>query len=255
MNDHAPSTAAAPEPVETRPCLSRAGLRRGLVAVLPLAPGALLFGVSLGLLADGAGMTLYQALAMSLTVFAGASQYLAVELWAEPLPALAIVLAALLVNARHVLMGATLAAWLRGRPRGQVLVSLFFLVDENWGLTAARLRGAPPEREWDLGFLLGSGLLLYLLWNLGTVAGVLGAGLVADPSRWGLDAFGTAMFTVLLLLQWRGRSSLLPWTIAAAAAVLAEALLPGAWYVLVGALAGSLVGGLRSRLAGSRDQP
>ena len=68
--------------------LSAAGLRRGLRAVLPLAPGALLFGVSLGLLAAGAGITLAQAAVMSLSVFAGASQYLAVELWRDPPPAL-----------------------------------------------------------------------------------------------------------------------------------------------------------------------
>ena len=224
--------------------LSAAGLRRGLRAVLPLAPGALLFGVSLGLLAAGAGITLAQAAVMSLSVFAGASQYLAVELWRDPPPALAIVLAALLVNARHVLMGATLAAWLRGLPRARVLVSLVFLVDENWGLTVARQRGAPAERERDLGFLLGAGLLLYVLWISGTLIGHLAAGSVEDPRRWGLDAFGTAMFLILLLLQWRGCGSLPPWAVAAGAAILAAALLPGAWSVLIGALLGSLVGGL-----------
>ncbi len=222
-----------------------AGIRRGAVAILPLAPGGLLFGLSLGLLAAGAGLSLAETLFMSASVFAGASQYLAVELWREPLPMASIVLATLVVNLRHVLMGAVLAPWLRHLPRRQVLPTLFFLVDENWGVTAGRRQGPPAGRERDLGFLLGGGLPLYGLWNLGSLLGHAAAGLIEDPRAWGLDALAGAMFLVLLLLQWRGRHCLLPWAVAAGVALAAQSVLPVAWTVLLGALAGALLGALR----------
>ena len=225
--------------------LTPAGLRRGARAILPLAPGALLFGLSYGLLAAGAGLTLAEAMVMSLTVFAGASQYLAVELWRAPLPVAAIVLAALVVNLRHLLMGATLAPWLRRFPRPRVLASLFLLVDENWGLTVAALRNG----ERDLGFFLGAGLVLYPLWPLGGLIGYLAAGRVPDPTRYGLDSLGTAVFLVLLMLQWEGARSLLPWTVAAAVALLAQVVAPGAWPILLGALAGALAGALRPEMS------
>ena len=222
-----------------------AGLRRGAVAILPLAPGGLLFGLSLGLLAAGAGLSLGETAFMSLSVFAGASQYLAVELWREPLPIASIVLATLVVNLRHVLMGAVLAPWLRALPRRQVLPSLFLLVDENWGVTAARRQGPAGQQESDLGFLVGGGLPLYGLWTTGSLLGHAAAGLIADPRAWGLDALAGAVFLVLLLLQWRGPRCLLPWAVAAGVALAAQTVLPIAWTVLLGALAGALAGALR----------
>ena len=221
-----------------------AGLRRGAVAILPLAPGGLLFGISLGLLAAGAGLSLAETAVMSLSVFAGASQYLAVELWREPLPIASIVLATLVVNLRHVLMGAVLAPWLRALPRRLVLPSLFFLVDENWGVTVARRQGPRETREQDLAFLVGGGLPLYGLWTLGSLLGHGAAGLIADPRAWGLDALAGAVFLVLLLLQWRGPRCLLPWAVAAGVALAAQSVLPVAWSVLLGALAGALAGAL-----------
>ena len=221
-----------------------AGMRRGARAILPLAPGAFLFGVSYGLLAAEAGLSVAETAAMSLSVYAGASQYLAIELWQEPLPIVSIVIATLVVNARHLLMGAVLAPWLRNLPRRRVLPTLFFLVDENWGVTVARRQGPPEQRERDLGFLLGGGLPLYALWITGSLLGHATAGQIADPRAYGLDALAGAVFLVLLSLQWRGPRCLFPWAVAAGVALAVQSVLPIAWSVLLGALAGSLAGAL-----------
>ena len=61
----------------------------------------------------------------------------------------------------------------------------------------------------------------------------------------GLDFGFTAVFLALVAGLWRGRSDLLPWAVAAAVAVAGHLLLPGQWYVLLGGLAGSLVGAVR----------
>ena len=64
------------------------------------------------------------------------------------------------------------------------------------------------------------------------------------PAQWGLDFAFTAVFVALLAGMWRGRSSLVPWIAAAAVAVAAAHWLPGNWYILLGGLAGSLIGGV-----------
>jgi predicted branched-subunit amino acid permease len=68
---------------------------------------------------------------------------------------------------------------------------------------------------------------------------------VEDPARWGLDFAFTAVFLALLAGMWKGRGDLVPWGVAAVVAVAASGLLPGYWYVLLGGLAGSLMGAVR----------
>lgn len=66
-----------------------------------------------------------------------------------------------------------------------------------------------------------------------------------DPSQWGLDFVFTAMFLALLVGLWKGKADLLPWIVAALAAVAAAHWLPGKWYILLGGVAGSLAGVVR----------
>lgn len=219
---------------------TRDGLYRGAVATLPLALGGGLFGTALGMLANQAGLSAAEIGLMSLTVFAGASQFLALELWVEPLPVLAIVVSTAAVNARHLLMGAALAPWLMPLRRSGAFGALFLMTDENWGLSMARFQGG----EKDIGFFVGGGLLLYGVWTASCLFGHFAAGLIADPSRYGIDALATGVFLALLVLQWRGRASLAPWLVAIATALAVDALLPGGWHVVIGALAGSLAGAL-----------
>ena len=215
------------------------GLRAGARDILPFALGASLFGLVFGLLAAQKGLSLAEALVMSATVFAGASQMIAAELWTAPLPVLTIVAATLAVNARHLLMGMTLTPWLRPLPRPVSCFSLFFMVDENWGLSMARLR----KGEGDAAYLLGSGLVLYPIWVGTTGLGAAFGGLVVDPRAFALDFLPLALFLSLMLLFWRSKASLLPWGVAGVVAVAAWLLLPAGWHVLLGGIAGSLAGG------------
>lgn len=216
------------------------GLRAGALDVLPFALGASMFGLVFGLLAVQKGISVAEAMVMSATVFAGASQLVAAELWAAPLPVLTIVAATLAVNARHLLMGMTLTPWLRPLPRPLSCFSLFFMVDENWGLSMARLR----KGEGDAAYLLGGGLLLYPVWIGSTGLGAAFGGLVLDPRAFAMDFLPLALFLSLMLIFWRGPATLLPWGVAAAVATITWHLLPAGWHVLLGALAGSLAGGL-----------
>jgi branched chain amino acid efflux pump len=217
------------------------GALAGTRACLPIALGAGVYGIVFGILARQTGLSLAEAMLMSTIVFAGASQLVALGLWVTPLPTGALILTTLIVNLRHLLMGASLYPWLSRLPSGRVYASLFFMTDESWALTL----GALNDGMGDGAFLLGSGLTVFIFWGAATALGELVSGLVSNPAQWGLDFAFTAVFLALLVGLWRGKADLLPWIVAAGVAVAAQHWLPGKWYILLGGLAGSLIGALR----------
>jgi 4-azaleucine resistance transporter AzlC len=232
---------AVPDPAAGDHRFSRVGVREGLVATLPVAVGIFTYGLVFGVLAREAGLSSLEAVLMSMLVSAGASQFAAIGLWSRPLPVVPIVLTTLVVNLRHTLMGAALRPWFGGLTMRHKLGSLFFVADESWALTIGYLARGGSDRA----FLVGSGLATYAAWTGSTAVGHAFGSVLPDPATIGLDFAFTAVFIALLAGMWRGKRDLLPWVVAGAAACLAAAFLPGKWYILVGALTGSVVGGLR----------
>jgi 4-azaleucine resistance transporter AzlC len=240
-----PSPATAPE----APGFGLAGLRLGAAAAAPVALGVAVYGLVYGMLAGQAGMTLAEAGCMSALVFAGASQFVALDMWVQPLPVAALARTALVVNLRHVLMGAALGPHLAGAGPLRAYGSMFFLVDEGFALAAAyHARGGRGT-----SFLLGTGLVLHVAWLGSTLAGHAAGALVPDPARYGLDFAFTAAFLALLAGLWRGRGDAAVWLAAAGAAVAGQHLLPGKWYILAGGLAGGLVGLARPARRAARE--
>ncbi len=223
---------------------TRAGMLRGASIALPLSVGLIPFGLVVGVVAQAKGLNLFETVLMSATVFAGASQLVALESWSDPAPVLGAATAAFVVNLRMALMGPVLAPWL-DRLRGwRLWGSLGLLVDHGFALSITEMRSGRN----DAGFLMGVGVLLWVMWLLQTIAGhVLGA-VARFPPGHPLYFGATAAFITLLVPMWRGRSDLLPWTVAAAVALAVNRALPGtAWHVVVGAVAGALVGVAQKR--------
>lgn len=214
-----------------------AGFREGFVAGFPVALGVAGYGVVFGVVASRAGLSVAEAALMSATVLAGAAQLVAVELWADPIPVVAVVTTTAVVNLRYVLMGAALRPWLGQLTPREAYTSVFFFADENWALSMGVLRSGSDRGA----FLFGSGVVLWLLWVVSTVVGATAGDLVGDPAQYGLDFVTTAIFLTLAAGFWEGRASLRPWLVAAGVALAAHAVIPGQWYILAGALAGATV--------------
>src|SRR5215213_7382713 len=138
-------------------------------------------GVSFGAIAVAAGTPWWAVLAMSLCVFAGGSQFMAVGLLAAGSPVAAIV-GGLLLNARHFPFGLAVADVLAG-GWGKRLVGAHFMVDE-----AVAFALAQPDRPRRVQAYWLTGTLLFTLWQLGTWLGVELGSAVGDPARYGLDA-------------------------------------------------------------------
>jgi 4-azaleucine resistance transporter AzlC len=224
--------------MEEQVTFTRMGFLRGMRQTLPLAVSALVVGGVFGVLARQAGLSLPESSLMSALVFAGASQFVALGLWTAPLPVFTIVLTTLIVNLRHLLLGAALLPHFARLAPLKTYGSIFFLVDESWALT---IREFTTDKR-DAAFLLGSGLLMFVAWVGGTVAGQLVGATLPPGIRIGLDFAFTAVFLALIVGMWKGKTSLVPWVVAAGVAVVAAHWLPGQWYILLGALAGSIVG-------------
>ena len=213
----------------------------GARACLPVAVSVAAYGLVWGVLARGAGLSLVEVVMMSGLVFAGSAQFVALDLWtATPasLPIGPLILAALIVNLRYLLLTATLRPLYPQKGLWRGALSMYLVTDENWAMTVtAMARGGG-----SVAFLMGGGVLAWISW-MGT--NLIGYGLgsaIDDPARWGLDFAFLAVFLALIVGIARGKRDLVPWAVAAGVAILAARLLPGKWYILLGGLAGSLVG-------------
>lgn len=235
----------AAEPSPHGAALTWAGCRRGAMAILAVLPPVFVFGVAFGIAARGHGLEGWVAALMSALVFAGASQFAVLDLWTKPIPWLPLLVATFAINARHILLGASLRGLCRGLPARKVYGSMTLLSDLNWAaLVAAERRG-----ERDLGYLVGAGALMWVTWVTATVIGAVAGGLTLDDVKnYALDLVLVTFFATTLVGLRRGRVDDLPWLVAGLAAMAAVWFLPPNWHVLAGGLAGGIAGLVRDEI-------
>ncbi|WP_111415383.1 AzlC family ABC transporter permease [Billgrantia lactosivorans] len=229
--------------------LDLAGVLSGVRRMAPLSLFVVVFGLAFGVAALSRGLSGLEALLMSALVFAGASQFAALELWGPEIPLLPLIATTFAINARHLLMGAAIQPWLAQLPPTQRYASMVVMSDSNWAMAVAdRQRG-----ETNVGMLVGGGIALWLTWLAGTLLGVLFGSGIDAPERFGLDVIMGCFLLAMLVGGRRDLSMLLPWSAAALAALAAMAWLPPHSHVIVGALAGGLAGLLVSPRRGERE--
>jgi predicted branched-subunit amino acid permease len=207
----------------------------------PVAISVAAYGLVWGVLAGQAGMSILEVALMSGLVFAGSSQFVVLDMWTPgSLPIVSIVIATAIINLRILLMSATLRPLLAPLPLPAALGATFFVSDESWAMTMTEVR----KGTGSIAFYLGAGTLCWFSWMFSTLVGrVLGA-FIDDPTKYGLDFAFTATFLALLLGMWKGRGDLVPWIVAALAAIATSQLIAGNWYIIVGGLVGSFAGAL-----------
>ena len=213
---------------------------KGFWEMMPLTIGAAPFGLMVGALGASAGLDQWDMIAMSGLVYAGASQFTALGIWETPVPVLTIIGVTLLVNLRHVLMGAALAPHIRQLPAWCRWSFLYVMSDESWATAIKRAAKAPLVSAYVVGVILP----FYLSWILFSALGVSFGHLVEDPAVYGFDFVFTAVFTTLVMGFWKGRSSAAPILAAMLTALAAHSYLPGVWYIFLGGVAGVVSGAL-----------
>lgn len=212
----------------------RSEIRAGIIDVAPAALAAIPIGVLFGAVATAKGLSAAEVVLMSALVFAGGAQFAAIEQWVHPAPVAALAFGTLLINARHILMGASLAPKTGAFTRSERFLGFFAMADENWALSerrAATTRLTPA-------YYFGMTVFFYLNWQVWSTLGALIGPMMGDPARLGADFAFTALFIGLIAGFWNGRVSAA--TILASGLVSASVkLTAGApWHVPAGALAG-----------------
>jgi 4-azaleucine resistance transporter AzlC len=217
--------------------------RAGFVATLPLWLGAAPFGAIYAVSALAAGLDWAQTLAMSLFVFAGASQFTAVGLFASGASPFTIVLTTLIINARHALLAASVAPFVRTARPGTKALLAFQLTDESYAIGMRRWLGG----DGSLAYQFGANLSMYVIWQFSTIAGILLGNLIPNPAAYGLDLIFPLTFIGLLVPLLRDRVSVTVALLAAALAIGGALLLPGSLYLLLAGIVASGIGALLSR--------
>jgi predicted branched-subunit amino acid permease len=182
---------------------------------IAVASGA--YAVSFGALSTVAGLSLLQTCALSALMFTGASQFALIGVVGAGGSVWAGAVTAALLGSRNGLYGLRLSSLLdlRGWRRP---AAAHFVIDETTAMAIGQ--DAPPSSRYAFW---ATGLLLFVLWNTGTVIGALATHAIPDPKAFGLDAAPPAAFLALLAPRLRARE---PIGIALAAGVVALALLP-----------------------------
>lgn len=228
---------ASTQPIRAANTFSGTEVARGLRAALPVMLGFIPFALVLGAQAAQKGLAPPAVALMTGLNFAGGSEFAAIRLWTSPPHILLIVAMSLLVNCRHILMGAALASYLKHLTRRQALVALFFMCDESWAMGIADARQRSVDRI-SVGYYAGVSAGLYLAWVAFTALGAGVGPMLGNLEGFGFDMAFTAVFLVLLRGMWNGARAARPWMVSLVVAAPTYLFVPGAWYVATGALAG-----------------
>ena len=239
----APSdTAAGPAgglpPID--PGVLKAARRQLVVDGTGLVASAFGFGLVFGLTARSSGFSPIEAIAFSVIVFAGASQFAAAGMIAGGFAWPAIIVLTALVNARHLLYSAALAPWLRSQSFLKRVVMAHLLTDEAFALASVhfrRLGRVDPAGYWIAG--IGS---TFIPWNLATIIGVLGGQFIPDPRVLGLDIVFPAAMAGLAVGLANGRREVVAATVGVVCAVVIGLLVDSRIGIVAGGLIGPFAG-------------
>jgi 4-azaleucine resistance transporter AzlC len=219
----------------------------GLSAGWPICLGYLPIGMAFGVLAQKAGLTPIQIGLMSILVFAGSSQFIAVSMISAGASATAIITTTFVVNLRHVLMSSALAVYLRSAHRRVLALYAYGVTDESFAVNLPRFNA----HNWSLGRALVVNHAANLTWFISTVAGGIGGQFIPEGAL-GIDYALIAMFICLLIYQIRKWIQLLTAVIAGIAAVGLALLIPGNTYIVVASVMAATVGVIIQRQATRR---
>ena len=210
----------------------------GVTLAAPIVMGYIPIGFAYGVLAQQAGLSTRNTLLMSLIVYAGSSQLIAVGLFAAGTPALSVILTTFVVNLRHMLMSAALAPYLKSWRKTELATFAYELTDESFALHVTRFAAEmPPKAET---FAINA--TAQLSWIFGSWLGTVAGQLITDVRPLALDYALPAMFIALLVMQIKDHVQIIVAVVTGLLAVGLTLAGLGHWTVILATLAGATLG-------------
>jgi predicted branched-subunit amino acid permease len=224
----------------TRKSPYRQGIIDGSPFILVIIPFATLFGV----LATEAGLNVFETMAFSIVVIAGAAQFTALQLMQENVPTAIVLISALAVNLRMAMYSASLTPYIGAAPLWQRALCAYLTVDQSYVVGVAKF-----EREPDMTvnqrvrYFLGAVTPIVPLWYLFTLVGALLGAQV--PDSWALDFAIPITFLAMIAPMFRTAAHVM----AALVAVIVGLLAAGVPYSL-----GLIIAGIAGMMAGAQTE-
>ncbi|WP_245631928.1 AzlC family ABC transporter permease [Alicyclobacillus ferrooxydans] len=205
----------------------------------PLSVSVFTYGLAYGALAHSTNhLGLVQSLAMSVFVFAGASQFTILALLKQGTAFWAIVSSVFLLNSRQILYGLSLGQYLTKVKHGALPFLSHGLTDESYSVSILTAK----EQELSSSFFAGAGTAIFVPWLISSALGYLIGSMIADPAKFGLDFAYTAAFMGLLGAQITSSMRLLTVALAGLAAAAAAHWYGTSGAVFAGAVVSFMVG-------------
>ena len=220
----------------------------GVRQELPLQLGVAPFGLVFGVLGLAAGLTPLQTILMSSIVFGGASQVVFAQLWGS-VPGPVVGASVSVINLRHMLYSASMAPYLRALPLRWRIPLAYLLTDEAYAVTINRLRHA-PQGPYQHYHLLGTGMLLWVCWQITTIIGVVFGATI--PPEWSLEFAIPLTFIAVVVPILRRRADFVACATAGVISVAGQSLPWKSWIIL--AALGSILAGWLSLRASTQKE-
>jgi len=227
----------------------RSSVFRGVARALPIVMGYVPIGFAYGVLAKQAGLSVFNAVAMSVLVYAGSAQLIGAGLFGAAAPALSIVATTFVVNLRHMLFSAALSPYLKGWRKSELAIFAYELTDETFAVHSVSFpEGVPSKAE-----VIAVNVTAQLSWLCGSWLGAVVGGLIKDVRPLALDYTLPAMFTALLVMQIKVRAEIIVAALTGVLAVVLTLMGVGRWSVIVATVIGATLGVVFEQIGTRRE--
>jgi 4-azaleucine resistance transporter AzlC len=219
----------------------KTSILQGLSAAWPICLGYIPIGLAFGVLAQKAGLYPIEIMLMSILVFAGSSQFIAVSMLSAGAGAVSIIITTFAVNLRHLLMSSSLAVFLSNTTRRKLTLFAYGVTDESFAVNHTRF----SREVWSVDRALVVNHTANLAWIVSSILGGY-SGQFIHQGAFGIDYALTAMFICLLIFQFKGRIYVITAVIAGTVAVILSLIVPGSSYIILASIfAATLVLGMK----------
>jgi 4-azaleucine resistance transporter AzlC len=213
----------------------------GIRKTIPLMIGVIPFGLAYGIMGSQAGLTIAEITLMSMIVFAGSAQFMAIGMISQGVDFALIVFSTLLINLRHLLMGLSLSTYLNKLKSGWLYTLAFGMVDESYATTIYYYQNSESS-EGNPYFMLGSAIGMYIFWVGSSIAGGFLGHSIEDPLAWGLDFAMPATFLTILIPQIKSVRIFAVILISGVCTIAGYLYIPGKWYIIIATVVATAAG-------------
>lgn len=216
---------------------TKSRIRQGLIAGWPICIGYVPIGLAFGVLAQKAGLNPIQIGIMSLVVFAGSAQFIAISMLSSGAGLISIVATTFMVNLRHLLMSSALSIHLQHTRKRTLSLFAYGVTDESFAINLSKFK----YNSWDTGRALVVNHIANFMWIISTIIGGY-SGRFITSKAFGIDYALIAMFIFLLIFQLRGKVYVITAIIAGALAIPLFLVLPGNLHIILASIVAATLG-------------